>query len=76
MAIGKAITFTALGPRNAAAGQLKLFEMPDALTSPAGSLPSFFGWLPWQQRDKRPLMSHSGCGDHWKVVTEANLATL
>lgn len=36
---GKAITFTALGPRNDADGQLKLSEMPDALNSPASSLP-------------------------------------
>lgn len=73
---GKVITFTALGPRNGAGEQLKLYEMPDALTSPASSLPSLFGWLPLWPRDRRPLMSHLGCGDHWKVVTEANSAML
>lgn len=72
----KAITFTALSPRNDAGRQLKLSEIPDAFTSPANSLPSLFGWLPWWARDGRPLMSHSDCGDHWEVVTEANSAIL
>lgn len=74
MVIVKAITLVALGPRNNAGGQINLSEMPDDLTSPASSLPSLFGWLPWWQRDRKSLMSHSGYSDHRKVVAEANSA--
>jgi len=60
MAISKAITFTAFGPRNDAGGQLKLPEMPDALTS-ASPLPSLCA-------NHSPLGGFhggTGTGGHW-----------
>lgn len=67
--------FPALGPRDDAGGQLRVSALPDALNSPANSLPSPLGGLPWWPRDTKPLLSHWGCGDQQKMVWEANSAS-